>query len=88
MSYIICFWDKSKLQVSDDTAKKLEQAIMVGDIKNFKLGDNLYAVAGVEKIITKEDAYEVFPTEFERLQNLADEHAVLPTLESGFKQLT
>ncbi len=75
MSYIICFWDKSKLQVSDETAEKLKVAISAEQIKTFELGQNLYAVSGVEKIITKDDAYTTFPTEGQQLQDLTD----LPT---------
>lgn len=79
MSYIICFWDKSKLQVSNEIGEKLQNAIMSESIKNFKLGANLYAVSGVEKIITKDEAYNVFPTETEHLSKLEDR---LPTSET------
>jgi hypothetical protein len=75
MSYIVCFWDKSKLQVSDETAEKLKEAILNDTIKGFELGAGFYSVGGVEKIINKERAYNVFPTEYELLSSLND----LPT---------
>ena len=70
MSDIICFWDKSKIQVTTETGKKLKQAILDNSIKNFVLSDNLYSVAGIEKIIDKGTAYETFPTENEYLKEL------------------
>jgi len=83
MSYIICFWDKSKLQVSDLTAKILKQAISEEVIKTFEIVDSLYAVGGVEKIIPKDEAYEVFPAEFERLKSLEDKTVSLPQIENS-----
>ena len=83
MSYIICFWDKSKLQVSDETAEKLKAAISAEQIKTFELGAGLYAVGGVEKIITKDQAYDTFPTEFALLSSLEDKPTNdLPQLEN------
>ena len=82
MSYIIAFWDKSKLQISDEIAKKLQQAITGKLIDNFMIADNFYAVGGVEKIISKTDAYNVFPNETELLKNMEDKTATLPALES------
>lgn len=72
MSYIICFWDKSKLQVSTKTGERLKQGVKSGDIKNFELEGGLYSIAGIEKIITKGQAYETFPTEGEYLKELED----------------
>lgn len=83
MSYVICFWDKSKLQVTDTVGKKLQDAIMSEEIKNFKLGENLYAIGGVEKIISKDEAYNVFPGEYEVLNSLEDKTISLPKLESA-----
>lgn len=89
MSYIICFWDKSKLQVSDETGAKLQAAIISESIKNFKLGANLYAVGGVEKIIDKYTAFDVFPSEYEMLNGLEDLTTNdLPALDSGQTLLT
>jgi len=72
MSYIICFWDKSKIQITDQTAEKLKEAIKKGEIKTFELEDNLYSVNGVEKIIHKGYAFDVFPAEYEYLKSLED----------------
>ena len=72
MSYIVCFWDKSKLQVSDEVGIKLQEAKKSKSIENFELDSGLYSLSGVDKIITKDRAYEVFPTEFEYLQSLED----------------
>ncbi len=82
MSYIICFWDKSKLQISDEAAVLLKEAISAETIKTFELGDSLYAVGGVEKIIPKAVAYDVFPTEFQLLQNMIDTTTSFIALES------
>ncbi len=79
MSQIICFWDKSKIQVDDNTGGKLKAAIVAQTIKNFVLDGNLYAVGGVEKIIDKNEAFNVFPTEWEQLSNMEDR---LPTKET------
>lgn len=69
-NYIICFWDKSKIQVSEEMGNKLKQAIATESIKTFEIGNSLYAVSGVEKIIPKEEAYLVFPEENGYLQTL------------------
>lgn len=69
-NYIICFWDKSKIQIDEDMATKLKQAIVSESIKFFMIDDSLYAIAGVEKIITKDEAYLVFPEHNEQLQRL------------------
>ena len=82
MSYLICFWDKSKIQVNEETAKKLQHAITNKLIDNFIIAGNFYAVGGVEKIISKSDAYDVFPTETEQLKNMEDKTAILPKLEA------
>jgi len=76
MSFLIVFWDKSKIQISDSTAEKLKEAIGAEKIKTFEIGRNLYSVSAVEKIITKEDAYDTFPKEWDKLQTMKDE--VLP----------
>lgn len=72
MSYIICFWDKSKVQVSDILAVKLMNGIEAGDIKNFILNESLYAVGGVEKIIPKEEARQSFPADWEYFNTMDD----------------
>lgn len=89
MSYLICFWDKSKIQISDDFADKLKQAILAESIKGFDLNGNLYMVSGIEKIIRKEDAWGVFPEEWQTLQNLQDIEPQnnLPELNSGERAL-
>lgn len=87
MSYIICFWDKSKIQVTNTMGEKLKEAIRTESIKTFDLGGNLYAVGGVEKIILKSDAFDVFPSEWEQLKNMEDKMGVLPALGDGIKRL-
>ena len=83
MSYIICFWDKSKIQVEDNVADVLKKLILAEQIKNFELGQNMYAVSSVEKIITKQVAYEVFPEQYQQLQDMED---IQPP--SNFEQLS
>ena len=80
MSYIICFWDKSKIQVSDEVGEKLKVIRAEGIIKTFELGPGQYSIRGVDKIIPKADAFDVFPSEWEYLKSLED--------RSNFKQLT
>ncbi len=82
MSYLICFWDKSRIQVEDSVGEKLQGAMQENSIKNFKLGMNLYAVSGVEKIITKEKAFEVFPADWEQLQHMTNESPSTETLQA------
>lgn len=72
MSYIIAFKDKSKLQIEDHMAKVLMEAILEGEIKNFELGGELYSVSGIDKIVSKQRAYDIFPTDWEYLQTLED----------------
>jgi len=72
MSYIICFWDKSKLQVADELAKKLMAGIDGGEVKNFILNESLYAVGGVEKIIPKEEARRAFPEDWGYFNEMED----------------
>ncbi len=79
MSYIICFWDKSKIQLPDKIGEALKTAIKANAIKNFELGENLYMVSGIEKIITKDEAFNVFPAEWEQMTRLEDR---LPTKET------
>ena len=83
MSYLICFWDKSKIQVNEETANKLKYAISNKLIDNFTIGDSLYAVGGVEKIIPKYEAFDIFPSEFESLKAMEDKTATLPALTDG-----
>lgn len=89
MSSIICFWDKSKLQVSDTIANKLKIAIKDGSIKYFNLEGNLYAVGGVEKIITKDKAFEIFPDEWQQLSGMKDSKGTdnLIQLQNNITQL-
>lgn len=72
MSYIICFWDKSRIQVSDEVGDKLKEAILTESSKGFELGSNLYMNSGVEKIITKQEAFAVYPAEWEHLKEMED----------------
>lgn len=72
MSYIICFWDKSKVQVSDIVANKLMSGIDGGDIKYFMLNESLYAVGSVEKIIPKDEARKSFPEDWEYFNTMED----------------
>lgn len=83
MSYIIIFWDKSKLQVSKEVGDKLKEAIQSEAIKTFTLGQSLYSVSGVEKIVPKTEAYNLYPDQWELLKNLEE---VRPSNE--LKQLT
>jgi hypothetical protein len=72
MSFIIAFWDKSKLQVSNEIGEKLKSAIQNETLKTFSLNGNLYAIGGVEKIIDKSDAYDIFPADNEYLRKMED----------------
>lgn len=72
MSFIICFWDKSKIQISDEIADKLKTGIESGEIKYFRLNESLYAIAGVEKIIPKEEARQSFPEDWEYFKTMED----------------
>lgn len=70
MNYIICFWDKSKIQITEKMAIKLQDAILNDTIKVFKVERSMYTVGGVEKIIPKEEAYIVFPEDNGYLQRM------------------
>jgi hypothetical protein len=70
MNYIICFWDKSKIQITEEMANLLKEAIKNESIKSFTIEDSLYAVGGVEKIIPKDEAYRVFPEQNEIFQRM------------------
>ena len=83
MSYLICFWDKSKIQVNEETANQLKHAISNKLIDYFMIGESLYAVSGVEKIIPKYEAFDIFPSEFEALKAMKDKTATLPALADG-----
>lgn len=82
MSYIICFWDKSKLQVTDEVGEKLKEAIRTESIKTFELGSSMYAVGGVEKIIPKEEAYNTFPEQWEQFKQMEDKKPNAETLKA------
>jgi hypothetical protein len=69
-NYIICFWDKSKIQISEEMGIKLIKAIQTETIKTFQIDKSLYAVGSVEKIIPKEEAYLIFPDDNELLQRM------------------
>ncbi len=68
--YIIEFWDKSKIRITEDMATNLKAAIQADSIKHFMLDSSLYAVSGVEKIIPVEEAYLVYPEENQRFQTM------------------
>jgi len=68
--YIICFWDKSKIRVTDKIGESLKQAIHAGMISYFELEQSLYAVKSVEKIIPVEEAYKSYPEENEKFQRM------------------
>lgn len=72
MSYIICFWDKSRVQVSDEAGDQIKNAILSESSKGFELGRNLYMNSAVEKIITKEEAYNVYPADWDALTKMED----------------
>lgn len=77
--YIICFWDKSRIRVSGEVGEKIKSAIKSNSVKYFEFGKNLYSLAGVEKIITIDEAFAVFPTEYETLNGMQNQ---LPTKET------
>ena len=83
MSYIICFWDRSKLQISNEVGEKLKNAIQNNEIKTFVLNESLYMISGIEKIIPKEEAYDIFPNEWELLKGLNDKSLTSKLLSSG-----
>ena len=58
--------------MADETARKLQLAIQAGQISHFQLGDGLYAVKGVNKIVNKHEAYEIFPEDYESLREMRD----------------
>ena len=87
MSYVICFWDKSKIQVSEETGEKLKALVLSNQVKGFEIGGNLYMISGIEKIITKDSAYDFFPKEFSLLQEMEDELVSLPKLSNGGNHL-
>lgn len=72
MSYMIIFWDEQRIQVKDETAAKLQTAIQQGIISHFQLGASLYSVKGVNKIVPKYEAYDIFPEDYESLQRMVD----------------
>lgn len=84
MSYIISFWNKSRIQISNEAAETLKQAISSESIKTFEIGKNLYAVSSVEMIIEKEEAWRVFSEAWQELKNLEDSQLSndLKTLEA------
>lgn len=75
MSYLIIFKDRSKIQVSDETAKKLKIIMRNPEHKTFELADSLYTISGVDKIIPKAEAYDIFPMEWESLKKMEDFNA-------------
>jgi hypothetical protein len=81
MSYIVCFWDKSKLQVSDEVGEKLQIAKISNEVKDFYLDKGLYSFSGIDKIIPKYDAFDIFPSEFEFLKSMEDKTSNLLKLE-------
>jgi len=89
MSYVIIFWDGAKIQVSNATGEKLKILINEGNIKNFIIGNNLYAVSDVKRILTKDDAYDEFPKEWDKLQTMQDEvSANIKSLKLELPKLT
>lgn len=82
MSYIICFWDKSKLQVSDQAGETLKTAIREKLIDVFEVDKGLYAVGGVEKIISKYEAFDIFPSEYALLSKMTDQNTEMKKLEA------
>ncbi len=86
-NYIICFWDKSKIQINEEMAKKLMDAILNDTIKVFTIDDNMYATGGVEKIIKKEEAYLIFPDDNEKLQRMETKQPKFIALDNNQKKL-
>ena len=82
-NYVICFWDKSKIQITGEMALKLQEAILNDAIKVFKVDQSLYAVGSVEKIIPKEEAYMTFPDDNEYLQRLETKHPSFKLAENN-----
>lgn len=73
MSYIVCFWDKSRLQVSDDMGEKLKFAKENKTHEVFTLQGSQYSITGIDKILKKNKAFDVFPADWDYLKNLTDE---------------
>lgn len=72
MSFIIVFWDKAKLQISDEAAENLMAAIQAETIKTFTLDRSLYSVSGVNKIIPKEEARRSYPDDWGYFNEMVD----------------
>jgi len=72
MSYILVFWDKAMLQISDEAAKTLMTAIQAETIKTFTLDQSLYSVAGVNKIIPKDEARKSYPDDWTYFNEMED----------------
>lgn len=87
MNYIICFWDKSKIQITEDMATKLKEAIATESIKTFTIDNSLYAIGGVEKIIPKEEAYLIYPEDNEYLQRMEIRQPKFLSLDNNQKKL-
>jgi len=81
MSYIIVFDDRSKIQVSDEVGERIKAARRSRTLENFEIGRSQYSEKSIRKIITKEEAYDTYPTEWEMLKEMADAPTALKLLE-------
>lgn len=79
MSYIIGFFNKSKIQVSDEVGIKLQDHWLNGDLKAFRVNGEAYAFSGIEAIVSKDKAYAIFFKDFEQLNQMEDELISLPS---------
>lgn len=72
MSQIIVFKNKHKLQVEDSIGEKLKNTMFNDEIKVFRLAEGVYSLSGVDMIIPKQEAFDAFPQEWERLKSMED----------------
>lgn len=90
MSYIAICWDGEKIQLNDEMGEALQKAKREGVVATVQIGKNCYSVAGINKVIEKDKAYQVYPDEWDFLSRMQDEPAFLSRLglDNGQKRLT
>ena len=71
MSYLLIFWDGQRIQVSDQIAERLKILRREG-VESFELGSGSYAMKGINKIVHKQEAYNIFPGDYESLREMED----------------
>lgn len=60
-NYIIVFFDKSKLWITQGDYDVLQAAYSDPDAKMVQLGSSTYNLSGIDKILTMEEFYEAYP---------------------------